>query len=253
MTDVNENLYPIQVARALMMLKSLSVTDIAQRNDIQQANVEAYLRGYTNAISIDSADMLFRSLGMDSNGLSTTKVHFLSMKIGRIKAKNMLMPLKTLLPLIGEHGAMTLGKKGGVTPVLIKSKQGHRIVIFVKAPIFHKVTPQELGLTPGSFEGSQNVESITDYYYQLLLDQNIKPQYFDIILRGTFKAESIDLLRIVALEYDTPLSEIIEMVIRDADEKKLATNEVVLQEKLQSNIFAIVDRKSSPDNDKAAA
>lgn len=253
MTNVNENLYPIQVARALMVLKSLSVTDVALRNGIQQANVEAYLRGFTTAISIESADMLFRSLGVDSNGLSTNKVHFMSMQVGRIKAKNMLMPLKTLMPMIGEHGAMTLPKKGGVTPVLVKSTQGHRIVIFVKAPIFHKVTPQELGLTPGSFEGTQNVETVTDYYYQLLLDQNIKPQYFDIILRGTFKAESIDLLRIVALEYDTPLSEIIDMVIQDADAKKLANNEVVMQEKLQSNIFAIVDRKSSNENDKAAA
>ena len=249
--EVNENLYPIQVARALMMLKSLSVTDMAKRNDIQQANVEAYLHGFTNAISIESADLLFRSLGMDSNGLATNKVHFLSLRIGRMKSKSSLMPLKTLMPLIGEHGAMTLAKKGGVTPVLLKSVQGHRVVIFVKAPWFHKVTPQELGLTPGSFEGSQKVEAITDYYYQLLLNQNIKPQYFDIILRGTFREESIDLLRIVALEYDIPLSEIIEMVTRDTEIKAAQNVQATVQERMSTNIYSILDAKKAQE--KAAA
>jgi transcriptional regulator with XRE-family HTH domain len=245
MTIANENIYPIQVARAAMALKGLSVRDIAERTDVQKVNIEAYLRGFTSAISIESADMIFRNLGIDSTGLSRTRVHFFNIKLGRFNTSRSLMPLKTLMPLIGSHGAMTLGKVNGITPVLIKSDAGHRIVLLVKSKAFHKVTPQELGLTPGSFEGNQSVATIPDYYYELMFANNLKPNYFDLILTGDFRTESIDLLRIVALEYDITLSEIIANVTKVAEQQKAEIEPEIFEEKMRTNIFSFVDRKAS--------
>lgn len=245
MTNENENLYPIQVARAAMALKGLSVMDIAERTDVQKVNIEAFLRGFTNAISIESADMIFRNLGIDSTGLSRSRVHFFNIKLGRFNANRSLMPLKTLMPLIGTHGAMTLGKVNGVTPILIKSDAGHRIVLLVKSRKFHTVTPQDLGLTPGSFEGNQNVANIPAYYYELMFANNLKPNYFDLILTGDFRMESIDLLRIVALEYDITLSEIIASVTKTAELKRAEIEPEIVEEKTRKNIFSIVDRKAT--------
>lgn len=242
MKDTSENIYPIQVARAAMALKGLSVRDIADRTDVQTTNIETFLRGYTEAISAESSNIIFNTLGFDSSGLALNRVHFFNISIGRPgKNKRALMPITTILPLIGTHEAMALKRVNGMTPVLIKSDAGHRIVILVKASRFHRVTPADLGLTAGTFDGTKTVESITDYYYQLLFSNNLKPKYFDLILNGDFRSESVELLRMVALEYDLPITEIIAGIIKADEPPKTIEAET---QKHESNIYVLIDRKA---------
>lgn len=237
------NMYPIQVARALMALNRLAVHDIAERAYIQLENIEAFLSGFPTVISDPSMDKLFGVLGMNSKGLDKERVHFWHMDVSRTKNKRNLLPLVTLLPLIGEHSAMTLQKQGRITPVLIKG-QDIRIVLFVKTPYFVRVTPEDLGLTPGSFDGVKNVNAITRYYQNIIFEQKLRINYFDLILKGDFRTESFELLRMAALEYDITITDLLSYVTNKREVELEDSAMSVLDYSDSENIIQFISKKA---------
>jgi hypothetical protein len=205
----------VQTLRALMALHRLTVSDMSARTFIPQENIEAFLSGATASLSDPSFIEVFRSLGMDENGvIVSTRVHFWHIKMKRALNKENLLPLTNMLGHIGEHSAMSLDKKGNITPILLKA-DGLRIVLFVSGPRFMRINVADLGLNPGSFAGNHKVKSVPNYYYDLISMCALRPNYFDLILDGTYINEDIDLLRMVALEHDVTLSELVQYVIRN--------------------------------------
>lgn len=212
----------VQTLRALMALHGLTVSDLSVRTFIPQENIEAFLSGATASLSDPSFNEVFRSLGMSENGeLVNTRVHFWHVKMKRARNKENLLPLTNMLKHIGDHSAMALAKKNNVTPILLKSNNT-KIVLFIHGPRFMTVNVADLGLNPGAFAGNHKVQSVPKYYYDLISMCALRPHYFDLVLDGTYINEDIDLLRMVALEHDVTLSELVNYVIRN-DKRALPT------------------------------
>lgn len=220
--DIEKN--QVQTLRALMALHGLTVSDLSVRTFIPQENIEAFLSGATASLSDPSFNEVFRSLGMsESAELVDTRVHFWNVKMKRTRNKENLLPLTNMLKHIGDHSAMALNKKGNITPILLKADKT-RIVLFVHGPLFMKVNVADLGLNPGAFAGNHKVQSVPKYYYDLISMCALRPHYFDLVLDGTYINEDIDLLRMVALEHDVTLSELVNYVIRN-DKRAFMNNE----------------------------
>ena len=238
----------VQTLRALMALHGLTVSDMSQRTFIPQENIEAFLSGATASLSDPSFNEVFRSLGMTENSeIMTTRVHFWSVKMKRSRNKDNLLPLTNMLKHIGEHSAMALEKKNNITPILLKSKDV-RIVLFVNGPRFMRINVADLGLNPGSFTGNHKTQSVPKYYYDLISMCALRANYFDLILDGTYINEDIDLLRMVALEHDVTLSELVKHVVRNDkranQEKSLTEAPVALENSvisLHTNIGSVED------------
>lgn len=205
----------VQTLRALMALHGFTVSDMSERTFIPQENIEAFLSGATASLSDPSFNEVFRSLGMtEGNELVNTRVHFWHVKMKRTRNKENLLPLANMLKHIGEHSAMALEKKNNITPILLKANDV-RIVLFVNGPRFMRINVADLGLNPGAFAGNHKTHSVPKYYYDLISLCALRPNYFDLILNGTYINEDIDLLRMVALEHDVTLSELVEYVARN--------------------------------------
>lgn len=214
----------VQTLRALMALHSLTVSDMSERTFIPQENIEAFLSGATASLSDPSFNEVFRSLGVDEQGdLVTSRVHFWHVKMKRTRNKENLLPLANMLKQIGEHSAMALEKRNKITPILLKANDV-RIVLFVHGPSFMRINVADLGLNPGSFIGNHKTHSVPKYYYDLIAMCALRPNYFDLILNGTYLNEDIDLLRMVALEHDVTLSELVNYVTRN--DKRANSNNV---------------------------
>lgn len=205
----------VQTLRALMGLHGLTVSELSQRAFIPQENIEAFLSGATASLSDPSFKEAFRSMGMtESEELIDTRVHFWRVKMKRTRNKENLLPLNNMLKHIGNHSAMALSKKKNITPILVKA-ENIRIVLFVQTPMFMTVNVADLGLNPGAFAGNHKVQLVPQYYYDLISMRALRPNYFDLVLNGTYINEDIDLLRMVALEHDVTLSELVNHVVRN--------------------------------------
>ncbi len=205
----------VQSLRALMALHGVTVSDLSMRTFIPQENIEAFLSGATASLSDPSFHEVFRALGMSEQGeLVSSRVHFWRVKMKRSRNKENLLPLTNMLKHIGEHSAMALEKKNNITPILLKA-DNVRIVLFVQGPRFMRINVADLGLNPGSFAGNHKVQLVPQYYYDLISMCALRPNYFDLVLNGTYINEDIDLLRMVALEHDVTLSELVNYVIRN--------------------------------------
>lgn len=205
----------VQILRSLMGLHGLTVSDLSTRAFIPQENIEAYLSGVTASLSDPSFNEALRSLGMDTNGkLVDTRVHFWHIKMKRSRNKDNLLPLTNMMKHIGEHSAMALDKKNNIMPILIKAGNT-RVVLFVHGPRFSKFNVADLGLNPGAFAGNHKVHAVPKYYYDLISMCALRPNYFDLVLNGAYINEDIDLLRMVALEHDVTLSELVTYVVRN--------------------------------------
>jgi len=220
----------VQTLRALMALHGLTVADLSVRTFIPKENIEAFLSGVTASLSDPSFNEVFRSLGMsDSGELVDTRVHFWNVKMKRARNKENLLPLNNMLKHIGEHSAMALAKKNNVTPILVKAGNT-RIVLFVHGPRFMSINVADLGLNPGAFAGNHKIQSVPKYYYDLISMCALRPNYFDLVLNGTYINEDIDLLRMVALEHDVTLSELVNYVIRNDKRAIPTTKEATVQQ-----------------------
>lgn len=205
----------VQTLRALMALHGLTVADLSVRTFIPQENIEAFLSGVTASFSDPSFNEAFRTLGMDLSGkLVTSRVHFWNVAMKRSRNKDNLLPLNIMLKNIGDHSAMALTKKNNITPILLRAGET-RVVIFVRGPRFMNINVADIGLNPGAFAGNHKIQSVPKYYYDLLSMCALRPNYFDLILNGTYINEDIDLLRMVALEHDVTLSELVAYVSRN--------------------------------------
>jgi len=224
----NKEKTQVQTLRALMALHGLTVSDLSTRTFVPQENIEAFLSGVTASLSDPSFNEVFRSLGMSESGeLVSTRVHFWHVKMKRARNKENLLPLTNMLKLIGDHSAMSLEKKNNITPILIKAHNA-KIVLFVHGPVMMRINVADLGLTPGAFAGNHKVNSIPKYYYDLISMCALRPNYFDLVLEGTYINEDIDLLRMVALEHDVTLSELVHYVIRN--DQRASQGEVITQQ-----------------------
>ncbi len=227
----------VQTLRALMGLHGLTVSDLSIRTFIPQENIEAFLSGTTASLSDASHKEFLRTLGMTERGeLFTNRVHFWGVKMKRSRNKDNLLPLSNMLKLIGEHSAMALGKKKNITPILLKAGDT-KIVLFVHGPRFMTINVADLGLNPGAFAGNHKVQSVPQYYYDLISMCALRPNYFDLVLEGTYINEDIDLLRMVALEHDVTLSELVNYVVRN--DKRAVSNDAQSETKSDSQIIAL--------------
>jgi len=234
----------VQSLRALMALHGVTVSDLSVRTFIPQENIEAFLSGATASLSDPSFHEVFRSLGMSEEGeLVSSRVHFWHVKMKRSRNKDNLLPLTNMLKHIGEHSAMALEKKNNITPILLKADNA-RIVLFVHGPRFMRINVADLGLNPGAFAGNHKVQSVPKYYYDLISMCALRPNYFDLVLNGTYINEDIDLLRMVALEHDVTLSELVSYVIRN--DKRAQTGEVEIPSPVLSE--SVVSLHSSSAN-----
>ena len=231
----------VQTLRALMALHGFTVSDLSTRTFIPQENIEAFLSGVTASLSDPSFIEVFRALGLDDEGnLIKSRVHFWHIKLKRSRNKENLMPLASILKMIGEHSSMALTKQKNVTPVLIKAGS-NRVVLFVHGPQFMTVNVADLGLNPGSFAGNQTVRQVPKYYYDLLKMCALRPNYFDLVLDGTYINEDINLLRMVALEHDVTISELVNYVIRN-DKRALQESEIEYKD---SSVVSLHQQTSS--------
>lgn len=239
----------VQTLRALMALHGLTVSDLSARTLIPQENIEAFLSGATASLSDPSFNEVFRTLGMSETGeLVNTRIHFWHVKMKRARNKENLLPLTNMLKLIGDHSAMALVNKNNITPILLKSNDT-KIVLFVSAPRFMSVNVADLGLNPGAFAGNHKVQSVPKYYYDLISMCALRPHYFDLVLDGTYINEDIDLLRMVALEHDVTLSELVNYVIRN-DKRALPKDQLTEAETpvaaIHQNLNANLNLSSIP-------
>lgn len=228
----------VQTLRALMALHGLTVSDMSKRTFIPQENIEAFLSGATASLSDPSFIEAFRSLGMvTSIRLSKRRVHFWHVKMKRTNNKENFFPLANMLKILGEHSAMALEKKNNITPILVKA-DNVRIVIFVNGPRFMRINVADLGLNPGAFAGNHKTQSVPKYYYDLISLCALRPKYFDLILDGAYLNEDIDLLRMVALEHDVTLSELVNYVSGN-DKRDVAKNNA--EENAEDNVDSNAD------------
>jgi hypothetical protein len=204
----------LQLLRALCSLNGLRVDDIVERSHIPHENVEAFLTGATAALSDEGFRTLFSMVGVDDDfKLDPNKVHFWEMKMSRFKNYQNLLPLTNARSILGEHQALCLQKGGNVQTVLIRSEHV-RVVLNVRIPPFYNLNVADLGLTPGPFEGSSKISQLPAYYQKLLAEKAIRPNYFDLILDGTYVNEDLELVRLSALEHDITLSELVTYITR---------------------------------------
>lgn len=228
----------LQLLRALCALNGLRVAEIVERTRIPQDNVAAFMTGATAALSDESFNELFELVGVTQDfKLQTTKVHFWEMKMNRFKNYRNLLPLSNARSILGEHQALCLQKSDRQQTVLIRSSEV-RVVLTIKVPRFYNLNVADLGLTPGPFEGSSKIAQLPAYYQKLLSEKVIRPNYFDLILDGTYVHENLELVRLSALEHDITLSELVGYITRN-DKRNAATEAAETADQIGAEILSI--------------
>lgn len=240
----------LQLLRALCALNGLKVTDIVERTHIPHDNVEAFMTGATAALSDESFTDLFDLVGVNKDfKLQGDKVHFWEMKMDRFKNYMNLLPLNNARSILGEHQALCLQKVGRQQTVLIRSSEV-RVVLNIKVPRFYNLNVADLGLTPGPFEGSSKIAQLPGYYQKLLSEKVIRPNYFDLILDGTYVHENLELVRLSALEHDITLSELVGYITRN-DKRNAVVEEEAAEVQVGAEILSIAKPMATPKQDSS--
>ncbi|MEW5890932.1 MAG: hypothetical protein AB1768_18270 [Pseudomonadota bacterium] len=209
--------YARQAARALMTLRQESIREVCAATGISEQTLACFLKGHDVALSDASFHLLFQHLGVcateEGAKLAPNRVHFFHMSSAAFKKRRHIAMFRTLLPLMDGVCALQLPRHKGVTPILVRGPRS-RIVLLVRNGWIGGITMQKLGLVPGSFRGYETIAQIPEYYRDLLINKQVRANYFDLILEGSFKNESIDLVRLVALDRDVTLSEIVASLVQ---------------------------------------
>lgn len=209
--------YARQAARALMTLRQESIREVCAATGISEQTLACFLKGHDVALSDASFHLLFQHLGVSATEegakLAPNRVHFFHMSSAAFKKRRHIAMFRTLLPLMDGVCALQLPRHKGVTPILVRGPRS-RIVLLVRSGRIGGITMQKLGLVPGSFRGYETIAQIPEYYRDLLINKQVRANYFDLILEGSFKNESIDLVRLVALDRDVTLSEIVASLVQ---------------------------------------
>ncbi len=208
--------YAKRAAKALMVLRGLSIRGVSASTGIGEP-VLTWFRGNRAdaALSEDSFEGFFAHLGVvateEGARLAPTRVHYLHLNAGIFRRHVGLFRL--LVPLMDGSKARVLPKHRKCVPVLVKGKSV-RLVPLVKGGVFGAVLLAKFGLTPAAPSDDQTRSPLPAYCLELLLTAQAKRRYFDLICNGKTQHESVELLRMAALERDITLTEILGAVLR---------------------------------------
>ncbi len=232
-TATTKSIYPQQVARGLIAMKRLTVGALATSTGITQNSLIAFLQGNDAALTEQSFETLFRFLGIvpteDGARLASDRVHFLHLNLPRFGMQKAIETFQIIFPLVDSLSAMELPEKKGVTPIFIRS-ENVRICLFLRKPAFSRIGMSDLGLAPGMFKGHDKTKLIPEYYAELIMTEQVKPNYFDLILEGDFQYDSIEALKVVALEHDVTIRDITEWITGHARDGEMKGREVLIQD-----------------------
>lgn len=209
--------YARLAARALMALRNEAQSDLCAATGIHEQTLSYFLKGNDDALSDTSFHLLFNHLGLvaTDNGakLASSRVHFFHLDSGVFSKRRHIASFRALLPLMDSVTALELPRYRGITPILVRGPNS-RLALLVRSWRIGGIRLSDLGLVPGSFRGYETINQIPRYYLDLLIEQNVRANYFDLILEGSFRNESIDLVRLVALDRDVTLSEIVASMVQ---------------------------------------
>lgn len=237
------NNYTQQVARALIKLRRLTVSDVAHRAGVNLNNLTMFLMGNNTVLSEQSFDSIFRLLGVEATNegprFTGSRVHFLHLDISPINRARSLAPLKLVFPLIGTLNAMELREHKGITPVLIKNSDV-RIVLMLRKPAIGRMNLSEAGLTPGVFPGRDKVQDMPAHLMGLIFGEHLKSAHFDLIMDGNYANESIEVLKMVALEYNITISDIVSLIAPSDDREAVVAEAEQTDEPVSGNNVAML-------------
>lgn len=219
MTAEYVNDYPRQTAAALMALRGMPPAAVAEATGVHLDTLSLFLKSGESALRDDSFERLFSFLGLKAVGagvqLVSDRVHFFSIRCGLLSARTRLREgladVQRILPLTGGVLGLDIGRINGCRTFLLCGDDV-RAVVSIRVPLYIKVSLADLGVPPGAFAGFDKVARIPAYYQSLIERQQLSPRYFDVLLSGRFECESTELVRLVALENDIPLHEVITLI-----------------------------------------
>lgn len=204
--------YARLAARALMELRRNSIGDVAAATGIGEAVLACFLKGNDTVLSDASFHLLFAHLGVSATEegakFAPDRVHYLHLSGDPFLKRRHIRMFRVLLPLVDGVSALELPRYKGITPVLVRGPKARIVLLLRNGPI-GGIGLRALGLAPGSFRGHESIGEVPAGYLDLLARKQVRANYFDLILQGSFAAESIDVVRLMALDYDVTLSEIV--------------------------------------------
>lgn len=236
--------YPRKVAIALMQLRGLDAAAVAAGAEINHDLLKLFLSGHPSALSEQSFDALFHFLGLQPCGesavLASSKVHYFTVNCGLFGNRQVFAGLRTIQPLIKGLFGMSLHTAGRNQIFLLRGDET-RIVLHVRQPLVQRVSLSDVGIPPGAFRGYDKIRRIPAYYQTLLTTRQLTPRYFDVVLSGNYENESLELIRLAALEHDIPLSEVFTWVAAQARQpaKEESQTDLFVGDVAASNIFAL--------------
>jgi len=209
--------YARRAAKARMVLRGLSIRGVSASSGIGEP-VLTWFRGNRAdvALSEGSFEGFFAHLGGVAAGggppLAPTRVHYVHRNAGIFRHHVGLYRL--LAPLMDGSGARVPPKHRKCVPVLVKGKSV-RLVLLVKGGVFDAVPLAKFGLTPAAPSEDQTRSPVPAYCLELLPTAQVRRRYFDLNCNGKPQHESVELLRMAALERDITPTEIRGTVLRE--------------------------------------
>ena len=211
------NDYARRLAKALMVLRGPSIRGVSASSGIGEP-VLTWSRGNRADVALSAGS--FEGFSAHLGGVATeegawlaqTRVHYLHLNVGIFRRHVRLFRL--LAPLMDGSEARVLPKHCKCVPVLVKGK-GLRLVLLVKGGVFDAVPLAKCGLTPAAPSDDQTRSPVPAYCLELLPTAQVKRRYFDLIFNGRTQRESVELLRMAALDRDITLTEILGAVLRE--------------------------------------
>lgn len=204
--------YARHAARALMELRRKSTEEVAAETGINVPVLTCFLSGNDTVLSDVSFHLLFSYLGVTASEegakFAPDRVHYLHLSSAPFLKSRHIRMFRVLLPLMDSVSALELRRYKGITPVLVRGPKT-RIVLLVRNGRLGGIGMRTLGLVPGSFRGYESIAEIPRNYLELLVSKQVKANYFDLILQGSFTSESIGVIQLMALDRDVTLSEIV--------------------------------------------
>lgn len=208
--------YARLAAGALMALRRETLASVCAATGINKHTLACFLDGTDAVLSDTSFHVLFRHLGVVATEkgakLSPNRVHFFHLTDSVFRKRNSIKMFRMMLPMMDSVYAMALPRYKGLTPILVRGPHT-RLVLLVRSGRIGGITLSDLGLVPGSFRGYEAAAKVPRSCKELLISQQVKASYFDLILEGDFRYESINMVWMAAIDRDVTLSEVVNGLI----------------------------------------
>lgn len=211
--NTSEN-YAREAARALIALRRESVRTLCTATGIGEPTLRWFLeRGADEALSDGSFAALFAHLGVVATQagprLAPERVHYLHISGVPLVREREVRMFRALAPLLGAVSAMELPNCRGIAPILVRGGQT-RVVLLVRTGLAGRVPLAKLGLLEGAFRDRASAMRTPRHCLELIATRQARRNYFDLILHGDCANESIELLRMAALDRDVTLGTLLE-------------------------------------------